>query len=60
MRDAEKSSKDLETQQENERSLRCKLFVAKQSRRQDMMSALSESSSLLVVSKAQGPEPFPG
>ena len=60
VRDAEKSSKDLETQQENERSLRCKLFVAKQSRRQDMMSALSESSSLLFVSKAQGPEPFAG
>ena len=60
MRDAEKSSKDLEMQQENKRSLKCKGFVAKQSRRQDTMSALSESSSLLFVSKAQGPEHFPG
>lgn len=46
-------------QQENERSLMCKGFVANWTRRQDL-SISQESPSLLLASKAQGSEPFPG
>lgn len=46
-------------QQENESSLICKGFVANWTRRQGI-SISPESPSFLLVSKAQGPEPFPG